>query len=72
LTLTARDGITSLTFFADLISLFREYFLMIWLEIVDFKPMCLIFSVEINSDVGNSLENSEKVENEDETEGERE
>jgi hypothetical protein len=34
--------------------------------------MCLIFPVEINSDVGNSLENSEKVENEDETEGERE
>jgi hypothetical protein len=64
--------------------------LIIWLEIVDFKPMCLTFPVERNSDVGNefesnrgargeleetigkSLENSEEVENEDETERGRE
>jgi hypothetical protein len=50
--MTAREGIINFTFFADLKSSFREYFLRIWLEIVDFKPICLTSPGERDPDTG--------------------
>jgi hypothetical protein len=41
------------TFFVDLKSWFREYFLRIWPEIIDFKPICLTSPGERGPDTGN-------------------
>ncbi|HWQ45034.1 MAG TPA: hypothetical protein VN373_05135 [Methanosarcina barkeri] len=41
------------TYFTDLISWFREYFLIIWPEIIDFKPIGLTSLGEKDPDTGN-------------------
>ncbi|WP_230629214.1 MULTISPECIES: hypothetical protein [Methanosarcina] len=43
------------TFFADLKFWFREYFLIIWPEITDFKPICFTFLDERCPDTGSEL-----------------